>query len=272
MNPGLRICSLLAVRNEVDYLQRLLPRLAADGVEVAVIDNGSTDGSLDVVRQYQGGPVIALEQQPYRGHFALTEQLAAKRELAGRLDHDWIVHHDADEVLEGTDPGSTLRSIIEQADAAGYNAINFEEFVFLPEPDIDYRGQDYVRRLLRYYYFAPCEQRLHRAWKRLSGIDNRSTGGHRLSGEGLLFAPWNGILRHYIVLGVAHACSKYLNRSFDEQEIQRGWHGNRLQLTRESLALPIWHPAISTLRRWDARDFCRDKPQALHYWEWSTSG
>ncbi len=265
----LSICALIAVRNEAPYLRVLLPMLAEQQIEVAVLDNASTDGSREICAAHMGNPVLFVERIPYRGFFSLSDQLAAKRKLAGKVRHDWVIHHDADEILEHVTPGLTLRDAIEEADKSGYNVLNFDEFVFLPEPNSDFSTQNYYKGVLRYYFFEPRTNRLNRAWKRAARLDNLSSGGHQLSGGAASMVPRNYIMRHYIVLSYEHAKRKYLDRAFDPRDLSRGWHGNRQYPTPENLALPAGSEYLVRLDTFASKDFRRDLPCSKHYWEWT---
>jgi hypothetical protein len=266
----LSICAVIAVRNEFPYLRLLLPLLAKQGIEVAIIDNQSTDGSQRLYADYWGSPVILVESLPYSGYFSLSKQLEAKLSLIDRLPHDWIVHHDADEILEHYQPGLGLREAIEEAEAAGCNTLNFDEFVFLPEPGSDYSGRDYYTELLRYYFYEPQKNRLNRAWKRVANRLDIASGGHRLQ-DGASIFPVNHVLRHYIVLSASHAQQKYLNRCFDEADLLRGWHRKRLNLTAIDLALPGHHEYLFTLERGGSKAFHRGSPASNHYWQWRST-
>ncbi len=265
---SLSICAVIAVRNEAPYLEYLLPRLAAQGIDVAVLDHGSEDATRNLLERHRDDPVIRIEQLPYRGTFALEEQLAAKRLLIGTLTQDWIIHLDADEVLEHRNPGSSLRAAIEEAQGFGANVVNFEEFTFIPEPDADYSGRDYYAEMHRYYFFEKWKNWLHRAWRRDAGLDNTALGGHVLSGEHIRMCPYTHVMRHYIALSQAHIRRKYLTRSFAEAEVARGWHRDRVRVTHEALQLPTDDPCIKTLGTADNECLCRAAPVASHYWHW----
>ena len=264
----LSICSIIAVRNEFQYLNILLPLLAEQRIDVAIIDNESTDGSHELYSDFMGKPIIAVETLPYRGFFSLSEQLLAKQELCKKVNHDWIIHQDADEIMEHYKPGLTLRDAIQEANEAGYNILNFDEFTFLPEPNSDYSNRDYYTELLRYYFFEPQKNRLNRACKRTSQLSNTTSGGHRLQGNILSIAPTNHILRHYIVLSEYHAKEKYLSRLFEDIDLAKGWHGNRLNFTENNLLLPDKSNLLFRLKRCDSKNFCRAMPTSMHFWEW----
>ena len=263
----LSICAVLVARNEADYLKVLLPLLASQNIDVAIIDNESTDNSVSLYTQLSPDPVIMIEFLPYRGFVSLWDQLEARRKIYTTLKHDWLILHSPDEVLEHRLRGRSLRDAIEEADAEGYNGLNFDEFVFLPEPEQDLRGKDYCSDILRYYFFEPYKNRLNRAWKNGLGFEDQS-GGHRLSGGQLRISPISHVLRHYIVLGYEHALAKYLNRKFDEVDLKLGWHDNRRNFTRANLTIPAKNEFLQCLGSSDSKSFCKDHPSGKHYWEW----
>ena len=64
-------------------------------------------------------------------------------------------------------------------DAAGFDAVNFNEFVFVYEDDaVSYVGTDYVEAMKSYYHFAPQPIRLVRAFRAGLPVDNLESGGH----------------------------------------------------------------------------------------------
>ena len=263
----LSICAVIAARNEASYLRILLPVLAEQGIEAAILDHGSTDGSRDLYSAFMGNPITQVRPLDYQGSFSLAQQLEAKRSLTRELRHDWVIHQDADEIFEHVETGS-MRDVIEEAAAAGFNAVNFDEFVFLPAPGDDYTGRDFYRGMDRYYFFEPQKSHQHRAWNRLGGFDNVASGGHRLQGQGLKLFPRSHIKRHYMVLSEQHAREKYLRRVFAPAEVKRGWHVKRLNLTASMLSLPSKSRYLLTLDRPDSRDFFTGIPALKHYWDW----
>ena len=105
-----------------------------------------------------------------------------------------------------------------------------------------------------------------RAWRRQAGFDNVAQGGHALEGDGLRLYPVDFILRHYIVLNLEHARSKYLTRSFAKEDLDRGWYG-RMEITEANLKLP---PAerLNKLPYPGSKQFCKAAPMRDHFWLW----
>ena len=236
----MRVVALLAIRNEERYLSRCLEHLFDQGIETCVIDNGSTDRSLEIANSYLGRGVFRIEHLPFRGKFELYSQLRKKERLASEIEADWFFHQGADEIREASLPYKTLLEGIEEVDRQGYNDINFDEFVFLPTSDDEsYEGTDYVNEMRYYYYFAPWPLRQVNLWKKMeASINLTDSAGHRVSYDGQKIFPEPFILRHYILLSKAHALEKYGKRIHSEDGIRRGWHGARLHFSENKLNFP----------------------------------
>ena len=171
----MKITAMLCVRNDLPYLRHVLPYLAGENIEVVVIDNGSTDGTSDAIRDGTYPNVVQLESFPYGGSFDLSRQLELKWALAENLTADWLIHLDADEILHASDGWGGLRDRIEQAHAGGFNVLNFNELVMLPaDPSRD----DILQNNNTFYFFEPKPMRLMRAWKRSANLMPGKSGGH----------------------------------------------------------------------------------------------
>ncbi|MFN3879152.1 MAG: glycosyltransferase family 2 protein [Brevundimonas sp.] len=261
----MKILAIICARNELAYLRHVLPYLAGEGVEVALIDNGSSDGTLEAVAAGAFPNVVRLERFPYTGLFDLAGQLEIKAALARETDADWLIHQDADEILTSPEGWGGLRQEINQADAAGFNVVNFNELVMLPDdPDID---DIFINNTL-FYFFEPRPLRLMRAWKRIAHLSHAASGGHELHGEDVCVYPKRMLLKHFIVRSQAHAHEKYLNRTFSHADLLQGWHGNRRDFTRNNLLIPTVGEGLYRLATpFDAPDRL-PLPIARHFWEW----
>jgi glycosyltransferase involved in cell wall biosynthesis len=263
----MRIVAIIAVRNECSYIANCLRHLVANQIEFAVIDNESDDGTSDIVRGSEFARcLLSYERFPFRGSFELEELLRAAARRADSLDADWLIHLDADEIMHSYRPRESLRSAIERIDRAGWDAINFDEFVFLPV-DADYVPDLAGPQPLHYYYFfEPYRPRLMRARKAALGASITESGGHLLSGSSFKLAPETFALRHYIFRNQRHAWQKYTERKYSRKEVERGWHGNRVGFCAADYTFP---PAAQLLKLADpeACALSRANPWALHYWE-----
>jgi len=237
---GFRVVAILAVRNERHYIGRCLNHLAEQGISVCVIDNDSTDGTLDIVTSFSKSVVIKIVRHPYPGYYDWESMLKVKQQLASEIPARWFIHLDADEIPEAPRPDLNLKDAIKEVDGLGYNAINFDEFVFVPTTDDErWEGRDYVAGMKQYYLFEPRPLRMIRAWKR-SGmpVDIASSGGHDAIFANRKICPESFVMRHYICLSREYLISKYETRNFSDHELKKGWHYNRVGLELENVHMP----------------------------------
>jgi len=240
MDKKFKIVALLAVRNEEIFIKRCIEHLILQGIDIYLIDNESSDSTVAIAEKFLNKGVIHIESLPYDGSFDLTSQLAIKERIAQSLDADWFIHHDADEIRFAPYPFKTLHEGILYVNNAGFTAINFDEFVFLPTSrEESFEGTNYVDEMLYYYYFAPKKLRRINAWKNTGQeIDLCSSGGHRVKFKKIHIYTYNFILRHYIFLSHDHACMKYGSRTHNKSELKRGWHIERHGFDPEKIQLP----------------------------------
>jgi hypothetical protein len=237
------VVALLGVRNESLYLARCLDHLHAQGVETCVIDNDSRDGTREIAESYRDRGVFRIEHVPYAGYYPWERILALKERLAGEIPADWVIHHDADEIRESPWPGVTLAEALARVGQAGWDAVEFDEFVFFPTTaDADHEGQDYVRTMTHYRFFRPGPRHRVNAWRpaRGVGVGLVESGGHRVDFPGMRLCPQRFVLRHYIALSRDHVVRKYGTRVYSPEELARGWHRKRAAFRSEAFRLP--HP------------------------------
>lgn len=261
-HPTLSILAIIAARNEVVYLKILIPYLLEQNIDVAVIDNESSDETGNFIARF--GDKITYDKISYDGYFDLERQLIRKRELAANSNARWIIHNDADEIMHDSTGWGGLRSAIEEAEYSQCNAIDFNELVMLPgNPAID----DILVNNINFYYFNPPKRGKMSAYANTPDLSNLRTGGHNLDGCLRLFdKPM--FLRHYIVRSQEHAFEKYLDRRFSAREIKNGWHKNRTGISKKSLVIPTDHRNLRRFpKKFDASEVLRH-PLACHYWEW----
>jgi len=269
MKPHFRVVAILAFRNESYYARICIEHLIAEGIKCVVIDNESDDNTLDICREYYPEHVIAIDSVPYPGYYDWKTILRRKDKFRQSIDSDWFIHHDADEIMHSSRPGETLLEAIARVDEEGYNAIDFDEFVFVHENDVvDYVGQNYYEKMRYYYRFDPAagRPRLVRAYKSSVRGEIAGTGGHAPRGPNIRIYPERMVLRHYICLGKAHAIKKYGYRKYSEGELRKGWHRNRMNVQHKRYSAPALrklHQLGDDLRRLDYSN-----PYSEHFWRW----
>jgi glycosyltransferase involved in cell wall biosynthesis len=248
----MRTIAIISAFNEERFIANCLTHLVSQGVDIYLLDNGSTDRTLEIAEQFRGRGLIEIEPLPRFGLFDMTRILDRKEELASDLDGDWFIHMDADEVRLPPRSDMTLGEAIQDADRAGYNAINFQEYTFVPTREAPNHDHDRYQETMRWYYpFEPFHPHRLNAWKRQSGrVDLKSTAGHNVRFPGLKMAPQSFPMRHYIALSLDHAIQKYGQRRHPAAALKTGWHGWREQLDARRICLL----SETELRRFDGDD------------------
>lgn len=262
------VMAFVCGRNVSSYLSGFIKKYLDEGIPLIYIDNGSDDGSAEIAAGLVGRGIAELHHLPYDGSFSVEAQLRLKQKLIAHHAPRWVLNMDADEIPEHRDPGASILDMTRDAERHGYNALNFNEFVFLPRPGEDHGGQDYARDMRHYYFFEPMPYRLIRMWRHGLGLSNLDSAGHRLSGP-LRVAPVSHNLRHYIALSQQAARQKYVGRRFAAAELARNWHRNRTGLTEDDIRLPDpGAPQMRELPQDDPKAFDRSQPLKAHWWQW----
>lgn len=241
----MRVIALIASFNERRFIGPCLEHLHEQGVESYLIDDGSTDDTVEIAEGFFGRGLIGVEEYPrdevydWQGLLRRKEELAA--EFAEQGEADWLIHLDPDEVRMAPPEGGSLTEALAAVDRAGHNAVNFLECTFVPtreEPDHDH--PDFQRTLRTYYTFCPSFPHKLTAWKAADAPEPAlaAKGGHRVTFRGLRMHPVSFPMRHYLFLSVPHAIEKYVERIYSQSEVERGWHGWRANLRAEDIQLP----------------------------------
>lgn len=240
----MRIVAIIQVYNGERFIAGCIEHLQANGVDVHLIDDASTDATVSIAERYLGRGVSEIEVlAPHEVH-NWHDICRRKERLAADLDADWLIHHDIDEVRIAPDPRTSLAQALADFDRAGYNAVNFLEFTFTPTREApDHDHPHYQRTMRSYYSFAPAFPHRLNAFKRQDGpVELAWSGGHRVRFDGLAMAPGSLYMRHYLYLSRAHAIEKYVrHRPFAAETLALGWHGFRPRLRPEMIELPPAH-------------------------------
>jgi len=228
-----RVVAFMTIYNEEDIVLESVNRLIRGGVEVYVIDNWSTDNSINLIEHLLGKGVIGIEQFPIGGATgtydwrALLERVET---LSNQTVADWFIHHDVDEIRESPWLETPLRDAIYHVDNLGFNAIDHTVINFEP---IDNSFQSGSRLGTHFKYWSFGERPGHfqqiKAWKNLGQkISLAETGGHDASFTGRKVFPYKFLLRHYPVRSQFHGEKKILlerKLRFNAEERNiLGWH------------------------------------------------
>ncbi len=120
MGDPFRVTAIIAAFNEGDIISRVIGHLVENGVDVYLIDNHSTDDTVEQASGWVGHGLLDIElfppNRPVRSEastfFDWTAILQRKEILARELRANWFINHDADEIRESPFPGLDLREAI----------------------------------------------------------------------------------------------------------------------------------------------------------------
>jgi glycosyltransferase involved in cell wall biosynthesis len=187
---------MIPVFNESDIVGQVIDHAVSQGLELVIIDNGSTDGSYEICRKCVGKGVLELKRLPTT-RFELTLLRNELHAMALRHHADWEVILDADEFLESPYRELTFREAVQLQDEKGYNLIQVNCFEFWPT-EKDPRGVRNVRKRIRYYSWNDDMQ--FRCWKVMPELQLTEVSPHlprfRVGGT-LRVSPNRFVLRHY---------------------------------------------------------------------------
>jgi hypothetical protein len=109
----------LMVRDEADIVAAMLEHHRNQGIDhVIVTDNGSVDGTSEILEDYQGSGFITVWNDPVHRKQQWSTVTKMARHAATAEAADWVVNADADEFWVPTSTSSTLRSLLESVPPA----------------------------------------------------------------------------------------------------------------------------------------------------------
>jgi glycosyltransferase involved in cell wall biosynthesis len=221
------VVATVRVYNEADIVDQVLGHLFEQRINFVVLDGGSQDGSVEIALSYKGRGLLE-HRIVVRDFLNLREDLECLIDMARKYSPDWILHNDADEFLEPSGVGRTIREAIGREDDRGFNIIQFDNFEFcLTEKDYESKERD-VRRRLRFYTWS--DDYRYKAWKYYPGATHRDSGGHFPifpRGVGSRVSPRKFVMRHYRFRSPEGAMHKVFREKlprYSPEERSRGWH------------------------------------------------
>jgi len=260
--------------NEADVLPESIESLIQQGIDVYVLDNGSTDGSLSVAQSYLRKGVVGVEtilfEEGGREIYNWSGILARKQQIAQTLDHDWFIHVDADEIRMSPWEDVSLKEAIYRVDQSGCNLINFKLFNFR----LHNNSSDVGLIESRFEYFSEAESFDSiqvKAWKASYSLDLVSSGGHFAMIPNPKLSPFRFLLKHYPLRSVVQGVRKVnLERKarFSAAEKAKNWHRqyDELSSDEQKLAEQLFWP-MDELTLFDVaqqrRQICQEAQQIV---------
>lgn len=244
----LDVCAIISTYNEEDIIEQVCKYLLNQGIDVHIIDNWSTDSTLEIVKslmeEYSG---ISYEIFPEKKHmqFVWFEMLNRKVEYAKANDYDWYIHYDADEIRESPWECSLIEGI-QRVDQLGYNAIDHTVIDFRPVRD-RFNEINNPEEYFKYFEFGrrPGHFAQVKAWKNIAGVDYdlSSTGGHSIIFQGIKIFPYKFLLKHYPLRSLEQMQKKIFKERlprFKKEKKERGWHTHYDKYMGKEESLKLW--------------------------------
>src|SRR6267142_368913 len=95
---SMKLVAILATYNEERFVANCVRNLIAQGASIYLIDNESTDATIRRVRETAGNALLGVESFPRHGIYSWQPILERKEQIANRIEADWLMHVDADEI------------------------------------------------------------------------------------------------------------------------------------------------------------------------------
>ena len=134
-SPGVSALAIVHVYNEEDIVGEVVRHLLDNGVDVHIVENWSTDGTVRALESLPHvGERLTISRFPEQptGEYEWHRMLSHTATLAAHSGYDWVIHHDADELRAAPWRGIGLRDAIGFVDALGYTAVDFTVVDFRP--------------------------------------------------------------------------------------------------------------------------------------------
>lgn len=225
-----RVCAIMSAYNEADVIHESIQKLIQQEVDVYLLDNGSTDDTVEIANQFLNKGLIKVERCVFTENgkevYDWTALLKRKEELSRQLDYDWFMHVDADEIRYSPWAHRNLREGIELVDQMGFNLINFRLFNFRLTHEKS--ADQSIEEALKHYSAVEQFNRMQvKAWKKSSGIDLVSHAGHlALLPQPKIF-PIRFIHKHYPVRSIEQGTRKIIKERlarYSTSDRRKGWH------------------------------------------------
>jgi|GEM_PF-7019021 len=192
----MKVLRMLTVKNEIDILHRNIEWYSNQGIPTVAIDNGSTDGSYELLCSLSSDKLLSCQQMLTQGY---QEQELLKRvhNLARLHNPDWLVLADADEFYESPVPNESFRDGLERISNEGYNLLQLHNIEFWMTEKDDLSEPDPLRRIRHYSYF---DSNRYKAYPNMPGLDIATKIGHvPIFPENvpIMLCPQVFISRHY---------------------------------------------------------------------------
>jgi hypothetical protein len=244
--PTFSVVAIMHAYNEADVIEQAITHLVHNGVSVYLVDNWSTDDTLNLARSFEGSGLVGFERFPPDGPattFEWRRLLNRTEEIAIGLDADWIIHNDADEFRSSPWLGVSLRDALYHVQTEGYSAVDHGCLNFALTDDHLEPSSSVEQRLTWFEAARTVDLSQLNCWLHIPNIpvELAWSGGHTVRFPGQKVFPYNFLLRHYPIRSVEQGRRKVFAERlprFRVEERLQGWHDHYDRVRAETLVRP----------------------------------
>lgn len=233
--PGeYRVLAVVPTYNEEDIIGQTLQYLISQGIEVHLLDNWSTDATVERAAAFEGRGLQRIERFPQDGPartYDLEQILRRVEEISAHSTWaHWVMLHDADERRSSPWRGMTLRDALWHVERSGFSCIDHVTLNFWPTDDSFLPERSELEAHFRYFEFSNHPGHFHqrRVWRRCGEkVTLAASAGHDVAFAGRRVYPYKFLLKHYPIRSRAHGERKVLLervRRWNLHERALGWH------------------------------------------------
>lgn len=237
-----RVAAVIHCFNEADIITEVVNHLIKQGVEIYLYDNWSTDGSWDIaISLYKAGLIRHLERFPNipTKEYLWAQQLKHTQKVSRKIDADWIIHYDADELRYSPWPDVSLSEGISWVSSLGYNAVDFTviDFRYMRE---NVATNSPFESNLNHFQFGQREGHFIqiKAWANCHNVNLVDSGGHEAKFDARKIYPFKFLTKHYPLRSISQASKKIFNDRLPRakrEQAERGWHIQYKHFSKEDV-------------------------------------
>ena len=238
--PDYRVCASICAYNEEDMIAATLEHLTSQGIEVHLVDNWSTDQTVERAEPFLGRGLHSITKFPGPGPsaaFDLHQWLQQVEERSYSSGADWWMHYDADEIRQSPWPRIRLRDALYRVEQEGFNAVDQTSLVFRPTTRVPVMAGEVNRFAWFEFGKRPGHFQQIKAWKpTVARARLADSGGHSAEFPGRRVYPFKFLLRHYPVRSPEQGLRKILAERkprWEDEKKERGWHTHYDHIDRD---------------------------------------
>ena len=226
-----RVVAFMAAYNEEDIIVQSIKKWTDQGISVHILENWSTDGTYDLVRDLESRLPVTVERFPKDGpseYFDWGAMLQRIEELSKEIQADWFVRRGADEILTSPWPGINYRDGLYLVNQEGFNCVDHTIVEFHPIDDGFETGMDHEAYFRHFDLKNLSHPKQRKAWKNFGEpISTIPSAGHDVVFEGRRIYPFKFLIKHYSFRSQKQGERKVFRERkarWNPKEKARGWH------------------------------------------------